>query len=269
MGSSSGSRTDVNRACELLGMEDDRILNYVSSYREARSGSGKGVLFWASVAIHVAAVVSLIAIPLLRIDRDLPEFESMSTFLVRAPEPPPPPPPPPPPAPPAPRESRSSEATPRPVIRDMDFVVPVAIPDAIPPADFGGGENIGVPGGVEGGVPGGVVGGIVGGLSDAPRQTDPGEPVRLDFRSNEARPLVRIEPTYPDLAARARVQGVVVLEVLVDAQGVPHEINVLRTVPMLEAAATEAVRKWRWSPYRVLDRPVPFWVTVTVSFRLT
>jgi Gram-negative bacterial TonB protein C-terminal len=42
-------------------------------------------------------------------------------------------------------------------------------------------------------------------------------------------------------------------------------------VPLLEAAAIEAVQAWRWKPYLLLDRPVPFWVTVTVTanFRLT
>jgi periplasmic protein TonB len=65
------------------------------------------------------------------------------------------------------------------------------------------------------------------------------------------------------------VQGVVILEVLVDVQGVPSSVNVLRSIPLLESAAIEAVRQWRWNPFKLLEKPVPFWVTVTVNFRLT
>jgi protein TonB len=78
-----------------------------------------------------------------------------------------------------------------------------------------------------------------------------------------------VEPVYPDLAAQAHVQGIVILEVLVDDEGVPSTVNVLRSVPLLESAAIDAVRQWRWNPYRLLDIAVPFWVTVTVNFRLT
>jgi protein TonB len=126
-----------------------------------------------------------------------------------------------------------------------------------------------MPEGVAGGIPGGVATGIVGGLRDAAPQPHSAEPVRLDFRREEARPITRVEPVYPDLAAQAHVQGMVILEVLVDSEGVPSDMNVLRSVPLLESAAIEAVRQWRWNPYRILEKPVPFWVTVTVNFRLT
>jgi len=245
-------------------MKEDQFLEYVSSYPDRRPAGGKRFLFWVALAVHAGALIALIVTPLVQVDRDLPEFESMATFLVRPTSAPPPPPPPPPPAPP--RASGSTrEALPR--LLDASFVAPVYIPSAIPAEDFGGAEGFGVPGGVEGGIPGGVVGGIVGGIADAP--PPPAEPVRLDFRKEEARPVTRVEPVYPDLAVQGRVQGVVILEVLVDVQGVPSSVNVLRSVPLLESAALEAVRQWRWNPYRLLEKPVPFWVTVTVNFRLT
>jgi TonB family protein len=59
----------------------------------------------------------------------------------------------------------------------------------------------------------------------------------------------------------------VILEVLVDREGVPQQIQVMRS--LLEAAAVDAVRQWRWMPYRVNDKGIAFWVTVTVTFRLT
>jgi len=245
-------------------MKEDQFLEYVSGYRDMRPRGGKRFLFWAALAIHAAALAALIIVPLVQVDRDLPQFESMATFLVRPPSAPPPPPPP----PPAPPRSSGSSTEARPRILDASFVAPVSIPSAIPAEDFGGDGDFGVPGSVEGGIPGGIAGGIVAGISDAP-PPQPAEPVRLDFRKEEARPVTRVEPVYPDLAVAGRVQGVVILEVLVDAQGVPSSVNVLRSIPLLESAAIEAVRQWRWNPFKLLERPVPFWVTVTVNFRLT
>jgi protein TonB len=154
------------------------------------------------------------------------------------------------------------------LLREASFVAPVSIPSAIPSEDFGGGD-FGIPGGVEGGVPGGIVGGIVGGLPESPvpppRQD---APVRVDSRKEEGHPIQRVDPVYPPIAVKSRVQGVVILDVLVDAQGVPGAMKVLKTVPMLEDAARAAVRGWRWKPYLIEQQPVPFWVTVTVTFRL-
>jgi protein TonB len=114
--------------------------------------------------------------------------------------------------------------------------------------DFGTGDRS-FSGGVEGGVPFGAVGGIVSGIEQKASPTPTDEPVRLDFRSEEARPLVRVDPHYPALAVDARVEGVVILEVLVGVDGVPESIDVLRSVPLLEASALRAVGEWRWNPY--------------------
>jgi protein TonB len=245
-------------------MNERNFLEYLSGYREARPRGSKRFLFWVALAIHAAVLAALIVVPLARVDRDVPEFESVATLLVRPSQAPPPPPPPPPG--PSRARGRSSQAPPRRL--DATFMVPVLIPNTIGAEDFEGGDS-GVPGGVDGGIPGGVASGIVGGLSDTPPPPRSAEPVRLDFRNEEARPIARVEPVYPDLAAQAHVQGIVILEVLVDDEGVPSTVNVLRSVPLLESAAIDAVRQWRWNPYRLLDIAVPFWVTVTVNFRLT
>ncbi len=240
-------------------------MEHVSGYRELRPRDSKRFLFFIALAIHALALVALIVVPLVQVDRELPQFQSMATFLAAPPAAPPPPPPPPPPA--SPRASRSPKPA-RPRLLEASFVAPIAVPNAIPAEDFGG-ANFGVPGGVEGGIPGGIASGIVGGLPDASQLPQPVEPVRLDFRRDEARPLTRVEPLYPDLAVQGKVQGVVILEVLVDVQGIPSSVKVLRSAPLLESAAIEAVRQWRWNPYKLLDKHVPFWVTVTVNFRLT
>lgn len=248
-------------------MQEESILEFVSHYRETSPVTKTKLLMWASLAAHAIVVSLLVITPLLEIT-DVPEVESIATFMVHAAPPPPlPPPSPPPPALPASTETSRSQA-PRAVVHDTDLVTPVAIPDEIPAEEFGAGA-LGEPFGVVGGVPGGVVGGIVGGLPEqpAPKPRDD-EPIRLDHRAAEARVLTRVEPVYPDLAVQAHVQGVVLLEVLVGEDGTPRQVKVLRSVAMLEEAAKDAVAMWRWEPYTVAGRTVPFLVTVTVQFRL-
>ena len=75
-------------------------------------------------------------------------------------------------------------------------------------------------------------------------------------------------PIYPLEAAAARVQGTVILDVQVDERGVPEHIEVLKSVPILDAAAIEAVRQWRWTPFVFQGNPTPFVVTLDVVFRL-
>ena len=82
------------------------------------------------------------------------------------------------------------------------------------------------------------------------------------------RRLVNVAPTYPQDAIDAKVQGAVVLDVLVDADGVPSDVQVVQGIPQLDAAAIEAVRKWRYEPTLMNGKPVPVAMTVTVNFSL-
>lgn len=77
-----------------------------------------------------------------------------------------------------------------------------------------------------------------------------------------------VAPAYPDLARRAGVEGVVVLECVIDPSGRVAEVKVLRSHPLLEGAAVEAVRQWVYSPTRLNGVPVAVLLTVTVQFRL-
>ena len=140
------------------------------------------------------------------------------------------------------------------------------------------GSDQGVPGGVEGGVPGGVIGGVVGGLVGAPLPALPPPapppaveraPVRIGGAVTAPALLERVDPEYPPIAVQARVQGVVILEALVDSSGRVEDVRVLRSIRLLDAAAIEAVRKWRYSPLFLNGTAERFVLTVTVSFRLS
>jgi len=127
-------------------------------------------------------------------------------------------------------------------------------------------------GGSLGGVPGGVVGGVLGGAPPPPPPPPPRpkkvEPLRVGGNVQESRILRRVDPVYPELAKRARVETTVILEVNVDEEGNVASIRVIRGHPLLDAAATEAVKQWKYSPTLLNGEPVPVIATVTVIFKL-
>jgi periplasmic protein TonB len=80
--------------------------------------------------------------------------------------------------------------------------------------------------------------------------------------------IVYKAPQYPSIARAARVAGTVILEAIIDAEGVVRDVKVLRSVPMLDGAAVEAVRQWRYIPTRLNGVAIPVMMSVTVTFAL-
>ncbi len=81
--------------------------------------------------------------------------------------------------------------------------------------------------------------------------------------------LTRVEPSYPDLARRAGIEGTVELEVSIDAGGRVTDVEVARGLPLgLSEAAVDAVRRWTWRPARAASGPVASRKTVRVRFVL-
>lgn len=75
---------------------------------------------------------------------------------------------------------------------------------------------------------------------------------------------------YPEVARRAGLEGTVIVQVIVDAQGQPTQPNVVKSVnEILDDAAVEAVMKQTFVPGRQRSRPVAVSVTIPVHFRLT
>ena len=234
------------------------------SLREPASGERAKSALTASVSVaaHVVVLGALLVLPLLSDDRLPEQAGEVRAFFATPLELQPPPPPP----PPAAARAAARVAAPRPVPKDA-FTVPVEVPQQIvPEAGIDLGVEGGASGGVEGGVPGGVVGGIVGGLPEAP--PPPVQPLRVGDVVKEPRKLKDVQPVYPPLALSSRLQGVVILECVVNTRGRVQEAKVLRGVPLLDQAALDAVREWVYSVTLVDGVPVPVIMTVTVSFRL-
>lgn len=84
----------------------------------------------------------------------------------------------------------------------------------------------------------------------------------------ESRLVHRVEPQYPADAVAAHRSGEVILEILVGQDGAVASARALRGDPVLAAAATDAVRNWRYQPYRVKGQPAEFQTDVTLRFSL-
>jgi len=102
----------------------------------------------------------------------------------------------------------------------------------------------------------------------APTKVVPSQSVWLSPAQAETRLLSRTEPRYPAAALVSHRAGDVVLEVQVAEDGSVSSIRTLSGDPLLAAAAAEAVRSWRYQPYRQDDHPAQFQTDVTLSFSL-
>ena len=80
--------------------------------------------------------------------------------------------------------------------------------------------------------------------------------------------LVHAQPVYPALAKIGKVQGTVEISVVIDAGGNIEKAQVVRSIPQLDSAAIEAVRKWKFSPTVVNGVAVPVTMVVQVTFAL-
>jgi TonB family protein len=89
-----------------------------------------------------------------------------------------------------------------------------------------------------------------------------GDNIRAPIKVTDAKPV------YPPIAQSARVQGVVILEALIDDQGNLVNARVVRSIPLLDGAAIDAVSKWKYTPADLDGRLVAVVMTVTVNFRL-
>jgi TonB family protein len=77
-----------------------------------------------------------------------------------------------------------------------------------------------------------------------------------------------VQPTYPADALAQGVRGIVILDIVVDAQGKIESTNVIRSVPGLDEAAIAAARQWEYEPTKVSGKPVRVRITVPITFAL-
>lgn len=211
-----------------------------------------------SIVAHAAVVVVLVIVPLYAMDA-LPAARQVGAFIRVTPAEVPDPPPPPRGGP----SARSADSAPR-------DAAPVQPPDSIGEETAEPGEspglNVGPPG-----VPGGDPDGIL--LPEMDRPAAPPPPAPRTYRpgGDIRRPekIKDVAPAYPEIARSAGIAGTVILEAEIAETGRVRNVRVLRSIPLLDRAAIDAVRQWIFTPTLLNGEPVPVVMTVTVTFKLS
>jgi protein TonB len=230
------------------------------SQDRATGGARRACTLPVSAAFHAVIVVALIVIPLAAVDPPSlrpPEI----TFIQPTALPSPPPAPVP----------RTTAGASRQTLLASNEVAPVVAPSSIgsenglqeapaPPA-FAASDNAGtVPGGIDGGLSLPFV---------RPVEPSPAiAPLPVGGRIERPRKIRDVQPIYPDLAQKARIEGIVIIEAIISRAGLVQEARVLRGAPLLNEAALEAVRQWIYAPTLLNGQPVAIVMTVTINFRL-
>jgi len=99
----------------------------------------------------------------------------------------------------------------------------------------------------------------------SPQSIPPGA-VRVGGDVAQGNLINQVRPVYPEPARAARIQGVVLLQTAIDKTGQVVGLSVLSGHPLLNDAAVEAVRQWRYQPILLNGQPVDVVTTVTVNF---
>jgi protein TonB len=227
-----------------------------------------------SIGAHVAVLLLIILVPLF-MPEALPEMGDRRVVFFDPPPPPPPPmqrgssireevkPEPPKKVVEAPKPEFTAPIEQQPVEKPLEPETGVK-----PEDQFGSetgsdlGDALGMEGGVEGGqvggVPGGVLGGMLGGTGTGPV---------MDY-DTPPRPIKSPRPQYPQEAFIKKIEGTVLVEILIDAQGNVSRARVVQSVPLLDAAALQTVYQWKFMPAIKHGRPVATLAHIPVAFRI-
>src|SRR4051794_8473998 len=207
-----------------------------------------------SIAAHVCAACALLFTTVLA-TAELPAPHDASTFVDIVAEPPAPPP-----------SARQPKVDPGP----SPEAAPLTAPDGVHaeierpmPSDLAEPDSNGGVGGF-GNDP------VIAIRDEPPPPTPPAQlaPARIGGVIKPPRKIQDVAPVYPELARTARVSGVVIIEATIDEQGGVQDARVLRSIPLLDRAAVDAVRQWRFTPTVLNGQVIPVVMTVTVNFRL-
>ena len=105
----------------------------------------------------------------------------------------------------------------------------------------------------------------------APSPAEQGVPTFAESQQVDqpAEPITQVPAELPDDARDANIEGTVTVQALVGPDGLVKDTRVVGSIPMLDSAAVECVRQWKFKPALSHGKPVEAWVTVPVKFTKT
>jgi TonB family protein len=105
--------------------------------------------------------------------------------------------------------------------------------------------------------------------SAVPSMSQQRQPIRVGGNFQESKLIYKVEPTYPEAALKEEIQGWVILVINVNEKGEVEHLRVVDGHPLLDQAAIDAVRQWRYLPTYLDGKPVSVMATVVVDFRIS
>jgi periplasmic protein TonB len=110
---------------------------------------------------------------------------------------------------------------------------------------------------------------IVFDIPEGPPPAEPEGPIQVGGDVKAPIKEYAPQPQYTEIARKARIQGVVIVQAIINKQGDVTEVKVLKPLPMgLDKAATDAVSKWKFKPATLNGKPVDVYYNLTVNFTL-
>jgi TonB family protein len=91
-------------------------------------------------------------------------------------------------------------------------------------------------------------------------------PVRVGGQIKAPVKIKDVKPVYPEMAQSARVAGTVIVEATIGEDGKVIDAKIVRSIPLLDKAALDAVRQWEYTPTLLNGVPVPVVLNVTITF---
>jgi protein TonB len=225
---------------------------------------------WAvSLGVHVLLVAAAVVVPLFFTQvLDLHNFAVTYLALPR-----------PPAAAPAPAPVVQRVSRPVHAIVPSKLTAPIAIPRKVEVVQDEGLPDIaagGVIGGVPGGESGGILGGVIGGTGSGPAApkavTKPEKQAVLLRVGGDVKPprqVLRIEPKYPSIARQSRIEGMVLIEAVIDEHGNVVQAHVVTGPGLLVPSALAAVLQWKYEPTYLNGVPVSISMSVQVMYSLS
>lgn len=109
-------------------------------------------------------------------------------------------------------------------------------------------------------------------LFDIPEGPPPAEPTGPIHVGGDVQAPVKLSapnPNYTEIARKARIQGVVIVQAIIDKDGSVQNVKLLKGLPMgLDQAAIDAIKKWKFQPATLNGKPVTVYYNLTVNFTL-